>query len=164
MLLWAWWEGRQSSAQRACYLPSLSRYPFIHLGWEEQVRVKYLAQGHNTRALTGFEPTTLGSWVWSSTAELRVLHGYYLTQKARLKAFTRVVHVDNRIRTDYRKKLQSWTKLLQKITPHGKIIPAPPCIPGPHDNVETWHFASRHPSTPNIEGWGGGRIPVCKKF
>ena len=66
------WEGRQSSAQRACYLPCLSRYPFIHLGREEQARVKCLAQGHNTRAFTGFEPTTLGSWVRNSTAELRV--------------------------------------------------------------------------------------------
>ena len=66
------WEGRGSSAQRACYLPSLSRYPFIHLGREEQARVKCLAQGHNTRAFTGFEPTTLGSWVRNSTAELRV--------------------------------------------------------------------------------------------
>ena len=32
-------------------LPSqpISRYPFIHLGREEQVRVKCLAQGHNSR-------------------------------------------------------------------------------------------------------------------
>ena len=65
-------EGRQSSAQWACYLPSLSRYPFVHLGWEEQVRVKCLAQGHNTGAHTGCELTTLGPWVRSSTAELRV--------------------------------------------------------------------------------------------
>ena len=65
------WEGRQFSAQQACYLPSLSRYPFIHLGREDQPRVKCLAQGHNTRTFTGFEPTTLGSWVRNSTAELR---------------------------------------------------------------------------------------------
>ena len=36
------WEGRQSSTQWACYLPSLSQYPFIYLGREEQVRVKCL--------------------------------------------------------------------------------------------------------------------------
>ena len=34
-------------------LPSLSRYPFIHLVREEQVRVKCLAQGHNTRTTQG---------------------------------------------------------------------------------------------------------------
>ena len=33
------WEGCQSSAQRAYYLPSLSRNPFVYLGQEEQVRV-----------------------------------------------------------------------------------------------------------------------------
>ena len=37
-----------TSAQKACYLPSLGQYPFIHLGGEEQVRVKCLAQRHNT--------------------------------------------------------------------------------------------------------------------
>ena len=31
------WDSHQSSTQRACYLPSLNRYPFIHLGREEQV-------------------------------------------------------------------------------------------------------------------------------
>ena len=65
------WEDRQSSTQRACYLPSLSRYPFIHLGREEQVRVRCLAQGHNTWGL-GFKLKTLRSWVRSTTAELRV--------------------------------------------------------------------------------------------
>ena len=34
------WKGQQSSAQQACYLPNLSWYPFIHLGWEEQVPSK----------------------------------------------------------------------------------------------------------------------------
>ena len=63
-------EGRQSSARQACYLPSLSWYPFTHQGREEQVRVKCLAQEHNTQSHTGFELTTLG--VGSSTAELRV--------------------------------------------------------------------------------------------
>ena len=61
------WQGRQSSAQRACYLPSLSRYPFVHLGREGQDKVRCLAQGQNTRAHTEFELTTLGSWVGSST-------------------------------------------------------------------------------------------------
>ena len=39
-------EGRQSSAQGACYLPSVSRYPFIH---QEQVREKGPAKGHRTQ-------------------------------------------------------------------------------------------------------------------
>ena len=39
-------EGCQSSAQQACYLPSLSRYPFIHMGQEEQVRVKQGSCSH----------------------------------------------------------------------------------------------------------------------
>ena len=38
------WEGHQSSAQQACCLPSISQYPYIHLGQEEQVRVKCLAK------------------------------------------------------------------------------------------------------------------------
>ena len=61
------WEGRQSSTQRACYLPSLSMYPFIHLGWEEQVscwRTEH-AGPHRVH-------TTLGSWVGSCNAELCV--------------------------------------------------------------------------------------------
>ena len=55
------WKGRQSSAQQACYFPSLNRYPFIHLAREdlEQVRVKCIAQ-HATH--TGFELTTSGSY------------------------------------------------------------------------------------------------------
>ena len=55
------WEG--------CYIPSLSWYPFVHLGREEQVRVKSFAQGHSMLVHTGFQLTTLGSWVRSSTAE-----------------------------------------------------------------------------------------------
>ena len=56
-------------------LPSqpANRCPFIHLDREEQVKVKRLAQGHNAHAHTGFELTTLGSWVRSFTVELRVL-------------------------------------------------------------------------------------------
>ena len=70
------WEGRQYSAQTASVLPPQDkpvRYPFIHLGREKQVRVKCLAQGHNTRAPTGFELITLGSWVRSSTAECLII-------------------------------------------------------------------------------------------
>ena len=74
------WEDPQSSAQRACYLPSLSRYPFIHLGREEQVRVHFSRTQH--AAHTWFELTTLGSWVWSSTTELSVPlileHSYWI--------------------------------------------------------------------------------------
>ena len=55
-------------------LSNLSRYPFIHLGREEQVRVKCLAQGHNTWANTGSnsQPWDLESgapslsYVWDS--------------------------------------------------------------------------------------------------
>ena len=50
-LLWLR-KGHQSFAQ-ACYLHSQSRYPLVHLGQEEQVRVKCLAQGHNTQAHMG---------------------------------------------------------------------------------------------------------------
>ena len=64
------WNGHKSSTQLACYLPSLSRYSFIHLGEEEQVGVEFLAQGHNMQALMVFELTTMGSWVQSSTAEI----------------------------------------------------------------------------------------------
>ena len=46
------------------YLPSLSWYQFIHLGWEEQVRVKCLAQGHNTRAHTGLPTQDSNSQPW----------------------------------------------------------------------------------------------------
>ena len=44
--------------------------------------------------------------------------------------------------------LQSWTKLLKKITPYGKITPRPP------DNVETWNCASPPLTAPNIKRWG----------
>ena len=75
------WECCKSSAKQACYFSSLSQYPFIHLGQEEQVRVKCLAQGHDTREQTGFELTILGSWVRSSTAELNGWENkYYLFQ------------------------------------------------------------------------------------
>ena len=50
MLLWV---GCQSFAQQACYLPSLCRYPSIHLVQEKQVRVKCLVEGHNTRSTQG---------------------------------------------------------------------------------------------------------------
>ena len=41
------------------------------MGWEEQERVKYHAQGYNTRAHTGLELTTFESQIRGSTAELR---------------------------------------------------------------------------------------------
>ena len=67
------WEGCQSSAQRACYLPSLSHYPFIHLHREEQVRVKYLALSRTQHTiLHGVWTHDLGSWVQSSTTELHI--------------------------------------------------------------------------------------------
>ena len=75
------WEGRQSSVQWACYLPSVSRYPFIHLGWEEQVRGHKSRTQHAARTGTGFELTILGSWVRGSTTELympHVLIKYYI--------------------------------------------------------------------------------------
>ena len=53
------WEGCQSSVQRTWYRPSLSR--------EERVKKPYCRTQH--AAHTGFELTTLGSWVRSSTAE-----------------------------------------------------------------------------------------------
>ena len=71
-------EGRQSPTQRACYLPSLSRYPFIHLSQEEQIRVKCLAQGHNLQAHTGFKLASLGLWVRSFMAELCVLRLFFI--------------------------------------------------------------------------------------
>ena len=52
------WESSQSSAQLACYLPSLSQYPCLHLRWEEYARVKCLAQGHNTQLIRGLNSQT----------------------------------------------------------------------------------------------------------
>ena len=55
------WKGHQFSAQWACYLPSLSRYPFIHLGREEKeesalrkdtTRGATRAQIHNLRIMS----------------------------------------------------------------------------------------------------------------
>ena len=51
------WEGHQYN--EPVTFPALSRYPFIHVGQEEQVRVKCFAQGHNTQAYMGFELTNL---------------------------------------------------------------------------------------------------------
>ena len=39
------WKDQKSSAQRACYLPNLSRYPFIHMGREKS---KCAGQGITT--------------------------------------------------------------------------------------------------------------------
>ena len=58
------------SAQRAYYLPSLSRNPFVYLGQEEQVRVPCSRTKH--ASYTGFELMTFLSWVRSSTVELCV--------------------------------------------------------------------------------------------
>ena len=66
------WEGRQFSSQQTCYLHSLSQCPFIHLGQEEQDRVKCLAQGHNMQPTQG---SNSGPWdheSGSSTFELPV--------------------------------------------------------------------------------------------
>ena len=54
------WEGCQSSAQRACYLPSLSRCPFIHLGREERVKSKVPCSRTQHVGLHGVETHILG--------------------------------------------------------------------------------------------------------
>ena len=71
-------KGRQSSAPSTSLLPSsLGRYPFIHLDREEQVSVKSLAPGHNTRLTRGSNLRLWDMWwVRSSTAELRVKYHF----------------------------------------------------------------------------------------
>ena len=99
------WQNCQSSAQQACYLPSLSQYPFIHLGqtaqyvnvaltelpvlcttsllpsqpkpvpiytlrWRGASYSKVPCSRTQHTAHSGFEPTTLGSWVKSLTTKL----------------------------------------------------------------------------------------------
>ena len=61
------WEGCQSFAQQACYLPSLSQYPFIHLGWEEQVKVPCSKTQHTAQQGSNSQPGDI-----ESGAELRM--------------------------------------------------------------------------------------------
>ena len=48
-------------SQWACYLPSLSQYPFIHLGREDQVRVRVPCS--RTQNVHGIELIIFRSWV-----------------------------------------------------------------------------------------------------
>ena len=99
----ALWEGRQSSALRACYLPSLNRYPFIHLGREEQVRECPVSN-------KGFLPVrfsmvTVLSIVWPQSLLLCPFHkklriweesfGFCQTIICDLVSWCIAIHIDN---------------------------------------------------------------------